>query len=165
MSNALYEEDPELAVMLIILGLGQLILGIFEAYYLGLSKYVFSEECMFVTNEIMGGCIIDLFSGICCFTCLFLIKSGKIFLQSQGFKIMYVILSVIFYYGDLQCHDEILKNTPHFWTFITIHFMSGIGILSIFAVILMAILCQYCAQFITCCRKIKYNPVTSIELA
>jgi hypothetical protein len=128
-----------LSLIFVLLGVNQLLLGIIEGYYMDKYSHVdFKNNCNYAANATIGGCINDLFCGICSLCCLVLLCSNintvKIcytLFQLHSLKIAYVIISVIFYSTQLECYDFIVTNAPEFWSFIMIHFITGCIVIGI----------------------------------
>jgi len=149
--------------------LGQISLGIFEAYSrVKYSNIKFNDKCQHLQGAIMGGCINDLFAGIGCFCCLFCLSNDNIYnilFELHGLKISYDIVSIITYNMNLKCYDFITENTPFYWIIIMIHFISGLVIVGTPIVIFILLyVVDFCNWIWKLFKYRKITPTVNYEL-
>ena len=157
-----------LSLIFFLLGVSQFMLSIIEGYYLHEYSYINFNGCNFVVNTIMGGCINDIFCGICCFGCILLFCS-KISISQicyslillHSLKIAYLIVLITFHNAHVRCYDVIVTNAPEFWSIIMLHFITGYIILGIAIIMILLYFLMNC--YINCKLKRKIYPISFIS--
>ena len=155
----------------------ELIIGIAEAYYV--SKYnnvSFKGDCTIANSIISGGMINDIIAGLVgsCFIsyliyyCSKIIDHNNVTVTNIGdcfgwifkfhvFKFGYLVACLITYRNNILCYHYIIDNTPEFWTFIMIHFVTGCCIMG--SICIACITALYFKMYDSLIKMYKVVPV------
>lgn len=124
---------------------GELIMGIVQANYAFKYNNVSLKDICTVAHDIVGGmALIDIVTGMCSslFVSCLIFSCSRMTIQNNNnvcicfnfiiishcIKITSLLLCLMTRHNVVLCYNIIIDNTPEYWTFITIQFISGLMI-------------------------------------